>query len=165
MATSKAYQLSETEITFKASAGTVAFTPTSLAASNGRQSAQHDFGTSARAYMFNWTAYVKFATTPVVGEVIEIWGKTSDGTHIDNDDGTGDIAVSSADKLKNLTPIGRIVVDEANATPEFSASGRVQLSRRYFNVVFWNATADALSATAADHGFILEPTVVQGQAT
>lgn len=163
--TSKAYQLAETEITFKASGGTVAFTPTSLAASAGRQSAQHDFGASARAYMFNWTAYVKFATTPVVGEKIDVYVKTSDGTHIDNDDGTADAAVSAADKLKNLKHIGSITVDEASATPEFSASGRVQLSRRYVQVVFWNSTADALSATAADHGFILEPTVVQGQAT
>ena len=165
MATSKAYQVAETEITFKASGGTVAFTPTSLGASAGRQSAQHDFGASARAYMFNWTAYVKFATAPVVGETIDIYAKTSDGTHIDNDDGTTDAAVSAADKLKNLHYLGSIMVDEAGSTPEFSASGRVQLSRRYFQVVFWNATADGLSATAADHGFVLEPTVVQGQAT
>lgn len=163
--TSKVYMLPETAITFKSSAGTVAFTPTSLATVSGRQSAQHDFGTSARAYIFNWRAYVKFATTPVVGETIDIYAKTSDGTHIDNDDGTTDLAVSSIDKLKNLTYIGSITVDEASATPEFSAPGTVELTHRYFQVVFWNATADSLSSTAADNGFILEPIAAQGQAT
>lgn len=163
--TSKAYQLAETALTFKASGGDVTFTPTSLAAGAGRQSAQKDFGTSARSYMYNWRAYVKFATTPVVGETIDIYIKTSDGTYPDNDDGTTDAAVSAKDKLKNLTFIGSIVVDEASTTPQFVASGRVQLSHRYMQVVFWNATVDALSSTAADNGFILEPTVVQGQDT
>lgn len=162
--TSKVYMLPETAIPFN-SASTPSFTPTSLATVSGHQSGQYDFGTSARAYIFNWRAYVQFATAPVVGETIDIYIKTSDGTHIDNDDGTTDAAVSSIDKLKNLTYIGSITVDETTADLEMSTSGTVELTHRYFQVVFWNATVDSLTATATEHGFILEPIAAQGQAT
>lgn len=163
--TSKAYQLDETALEFKASAGDVVFTCTSLAASAGRQSAEHDLGAAARAYAYEWRAYCQFATAPVVGETVDVYLKTSDGTHDDNDDGASDAAVSAEDKLKNLKYMGSIVVDEASATPEFSASGVVQITSRYMQVVFWNATADALSATAAEHGLSLKPFSIQGQAT
>lgn len=163
--TSKAYLLPETAISFKASGGDVTFTCTSVAASAGRQSAQHDLGTAARAFIFNWRAYVKFATTPVVGETVDVYLKTSDGTHIDNDDGTTDAAVSAEDKLKNLHYIGSIIVDEASTTPEFVGSGTCTIYSRYVQVVFWNATSDAFSSTAADCGFELEPVAIQGQDT
>lgn len=159
--------LPETAITFTDTGSTPdnVITLTSLATVSGRQSAQHDFGTSARAYQFNWRAYVQFATAPVVGETVDIYVKTSDGTHADNDDGTGDLAVSAEDKLKNLQYIGSISVDEAVADIEMVASGTVNLTHRYVQVVFWNATVDSLTATASEHGFILEPVVAQGQAT
>lgn len=163
--TSKLYVLDESsaDVEFLASGGAVAFTLTSLGATAGRQSAQHDFGTSARPLIFEWRAWVKFATTPVVGEEIRFYLKTSDGTHLDNDDGTGDAAVSSEDKLKNLHFLGSIIVDEASSTPEFSASGITAIYSRYIHIVAWNATADALSSTAVDHGFKLHPVTPQGQ--
>ena len=163
--TSRAYLLTESSTTFQASGGDVTFTPTSLASGAGRQSAQNDFGTAARAFLFEWRAFVKFATTPVVGESIRVYLKTSDGNHIDNDDGTGDAAVSAEDKLLNLKHIGNINVDEASTSPEFVGSGVVAIYARYVQVVFWNGTADALSATAADNGFVLTPTTLQAQDT
>ena len=163
--TSKAYYLPETKHDFLDTGGDVVLTLTSLASDAGRQSAQLDLGANAQPFMFRWRAWVKFATAPVVGESVNIYLKTSDGTHLDNDDGTGDIAVSAEDKLKNLRYIGSIVVDEASATPEFSASGTVAIYERYVHLVFWNATADALSATAADHGAYLEEIPLQGQDT
>lgn len=165
--TSKAYYLPETKTQFLASGGDVVHTLTSLGASAGRQSAQLDRGveTSGHPAVFRWRFWCKFATTPVVGETIDLYLKTSDGTHLDNDDGTGDIAVSAADKLKNLQYIGSLVVDEASSTPEFSASGYCMCSWRYIHAVVWNGTADALSATAADHGFYLEEIPYQGQDT
>ena len=95
MATSKAYLATpETAVTFRSSTGTVVHTLTSLATLAGRQSAQHDFGTSARAFMFNWRAWCKFTTTPVVGETVDWYYKSglTTSTILDNDDGTGDIA-------------------------------------------------------------------------
>ena len=165
MATSKAYILPETKYNFLDSGGDVVITLASLGADSGRQSAQLDLGAGAQPFMFRWRAWVKFATIPVVDESIEIYIKTSDNTHFDNDDGSGDAAVSAENKLKNLRWIGSIVVDEASATPEFSASGKVAIYERYVQLVIWNGTADALSATAADNGAYLEEIPLQGQAT
>lgn len=165
MATSKAYILPETILTWADSGGDELLTLTSVASAAGRQGALHDFGTAAHAGDFAWRAWVKMATTPVVGERIKIYWKTSDGTSPDNDDGTGDIAVSSEDKLRNLTYLGSIIIDEASTSPLFVASGEIAIPHRYGGPVFWNETVDALSSTASDHGFSLLPVPVQGQAT
>ena len=122
--------------------------------------ALYDFGVAARPADFYWRAWVVFATTPVVGEVIRLYWKTSDGINPDNDDGTGDAAVSAEDKLRNLKYIDELTVDEASSTPTFVASGYLPkriAAARYGAPVFWNATADALSATAGDHGFSITP--------
>lgn len=165
--TSKVYYLPETKINFLASGGDAAFTLTSLGTGAGRQSAEFYRGaeTSGHPSRFRWRAWCKFATTPVVGQQIKIYLKTSDGTHDDNDDGASDAAVSAEDKLKNLKYLGSIIVDEASSTPEFSASGLCSLDWPYVQAVWWNATDDALSSTAADHGMYLEEVPLQGQDT
>ena len=165
MATSKAYLLEETAVTWLSSTGDELITLTSLATVTGRQGAQHDFGAAARAPEYAWRAWVKFATTPVVGETVGVYWKSSDGTSPDNDDGTGDIALSAEDKLKNLTYLGAIVVDEAATGVLMVGSGDVYLPHRYGSPVFYNNTVDSLSSTALDHGFSLTPVPIQGQAT
>ena len=163
--TSKAYILPETKHTFLSSTGTVVHTLTSLASLGGRQSARLDLGSGAQPFLFRWRAWCKFATTPVVGEVVDIYLITSDGTHPDNDDGTGDIALSSADKLKNLQFLGSIKVDEPSTTAEMVASGVVAIYERYVHVVWYNRTSDAFSATPLDMGTYLEEIPMQGQDT
>lgn len=159
---SKVYQPQETAVTWASSGGTESFTPTSLGAGAGRQGAHHDFGTGSVARRFAWRAWLVPGGTRVVGEVVEIYLKSSDGTHPDNDDGTGDIAVSARDKLRNLTPIGSIMIDE-NAAVEMVASGVVELLHRYGAPVFWNATANTLSATASHYGFSMIPVPDESQ--
>src|SRR5574338_65601 len=147
----KIYQHDETAVTWLASGGTETFTATSLAASAGRQGAYHDFGTAARARLFAWRAWLKPGATRVVGEIVRVYLTTGDGTIYDNDDGTTDIAVSSVDKLRNVQQIGAIVIDE-NAAVTMAASGVIEIGARYAAPVFWNATANSLSATAGDFG-------------
>lgn len=154
-----------TAIDFVASGGDAVLTLTSLASDAGRQSAEYDRGAADLDSLYEWRAYCKFATTPVVGETVDIYLKTSDGTHDDNDDGASDAALSAEDKLKNLQLLGSIVVDEASATPEFSASGTTTINARYIQVVVENSTADAFSATAADHGVILTPIIPKDDGT
>lgn len=156
MAATKIYQHDETALTWLASGGTEAFTPTSLATTAGRQGALHDFGTSARSRLFAWRAWLKPGGTRVVSESVRVYLKTSDGSHPDNDDGTGDIALSSSDKLRNLRQLGAIVIDE-NAAVEMVASGFIEVAARYAGPVWYNASANTLSATAADFGFSLTP--------
>lgn len=146
-----------TAITWLDTGGTAVLTLTSVAAGAGRQGALHDLGVAARSREYAWRAYLQMATTPVVGEIIDIYLKFSDGTHPDNDDGTGDLDVSAEDKLRNLHWIGKIVIDEAVANLEFTGSGVIEVDHRYVAPVFFNRTADALTSTAAEHGFIMTP--------
>lgn len=147
---SKLLEHEETAITWKDSGGTELFTGTSLASGAGRQGAYHDFGTAARARRGVLRVALKPGGTRVVGERIEVYWATSDGTSPDNDDGTGDIAVSAQDKLRNLWPVGVIQVDE-NAAVAMVGSWDLDISARYGAPVLWNATANALSATAGDY--------------
>ena len=152
----KVYQPQETAVTWASSGGTETFTPTSLATVSGRQGAHHDFTTGSVSRRFAWRAYIKPGGTRVVGEIVEIWLKSSDGSHPDNDDGTGDAALSAADKRRNLMQLGTIQIDE-NAAVEMVASGVVELLHRYGAPVFYNATANTLSSTAGDFGFSMTP--------
>ena len=147
----------ETAITWLASGGTYAFTPTSLATVSGRQGAYGDLGSAARPRRYRWRAWLKPGGTRVVGEVVRVYLATGDdGTVYDNDDGTGDIAMSSVDKLRNVAQIGQVLIDE-NAAVTMSASGEIEISARYVAPIFYNATANTLSTTAGDYGFALFP--------
>jgi hypothetical protein len=93
-----------------------------------------------------------------VGEVVAIYWKGGDGTNYDNDDGTGDIALSAADKLKNLQQIGTMVVDEAAADVKMSISGIFENADRYGMPVIYNLSAgDNLQNTANDASMTVTP--------
>lgn len=160
------YQNPETTIWFVPAAATQAedepFEVASLSSGAGRQSDQYDRGVGATPALYEWCAFVQFATTPVLGEEVQIYLKPS-GTsasataHPSNDDGVSDSAVSAEDKLNNLQWIGSIIVDEAAADIEMVARGFVYLTARAFQVVFWNATADALTSDDNENGFFITP--------
>lgn len=151
----KIYQAAETALVWTDTSGDYAMTLNGLAAEAGRQGAVHDFGVAARAAPHGWRAWFRAATTPVTGEQVEVYAKTSDGSRPDNDDGTGDIALSSADKLRNLHLLGVIIVDQAATGVTFAASGLVWLPHRYVMPVLYNATADAFVASDDVCGFSL----------
>lgn len=155
------YVNEEAAITWRNTGGTNVFTPTSLGTGAGRQGAMHDLGAGARSLEFAWRAFIKPGATRVVGESVRIYIKTGSGATAgarpDNDDGTGDIVVSAEDKLRNLDQIGTLIIDE-NAAVEMVKSGYILLPHRWVAPIFWNATANALSTTAADFGFDLTPT-------
>lgn len=153
------YVNEEAAITWKPAtqSPTNTFEVDAIATASGRQGALHDFGTGARSRRFAWRAWVQCQATPTLGALIRVYLKTSDGSHPDNDDGTGDAAVSAEDKLRNLHYIGAIVVDEAAANVEFAASGDVEISARYVAPVFWNASGATLTTDEAEHGFQLTP--------
>ncbi len=132
-----------------------AFEIQSLASGAGRQSAQYDLGVARAARRFVWRACAQFATAPVLNERIDVYLKTSDGNHPDNDDGTTEGAVSAEDKLKGLHHIGSIIVDEAAINIEMVGSGEVIIRARYVQVVWWNTSADALTSDVNENGFIL----------
>lgn len=157
----KILNVRETDITWRDTGGTELLTMTSVASGDGRQGARHDFTTGSIAREYEWSAYVQFATTPVPGELIYVYWKWGNGSQAGNDHGTGDIDVLAADidKLRNLELLGAIEVDEGTADIEMTANGIITLKSRYGHPTLWNATADALTSTAAEHGFTLTPIV------
>lgn len=168
--TSKVYTLQESGTQWTDTTGDLAMTLNNLAAGAARQGAVLDLGarTTARSNRFVWRAYIKQDTAGVVGETIPIYlklGTDTPATGYDNDDGTGDIAVSSTDKLKNLLLLGVLQVDEAAADIPLSKSGIIEIDERYVMPIVYNNTADNLSATNNDSWFSLTPVVYQGQAT
>ncbi len=153
------YQNEGTILTWKDSTGDYAFTLKNLAAGAGRQGAIHDFGVGARSREFEWRLALTagFETQPVVGEFLGIYVKTGTGTSADNDDGTGDIAVSAEDKLSNLDRIGTLKVDEAIVDIPMAKSGFIWLPNRYFMPLVWNFAADNLQDTTNTSIFTLTP--------
>lgn len=145
-----------------AQAETQIFELDSLGSGAGVQSAIHDLGEAAISRIYEWRAFIQFATVPVLGETVDFYIKTAGNSasstgHPDNDDGTTSSAVSAEDKLKNLHFIGPIVVDEAAANIEMVASGTIRISARAFQVVAFNSTADGLTTDVDENGFWLSP--------
>lgn len=145
----KIYEAQESAVTWNSAGTTELLTATSLAAGAGRQGAIHDFGSTSKARRGTLRVRIVPGATRVVGELVQVYLKTSDNTNPDNDDGTGDIAVSAQDKLRNLWPIGVIQIDENAAVP-MVGSWDFEVSARYWAPVLWNGTSNSLSATATD---------------
>ena len=156
----KLYTIQETAVVWSDTTGDLALTLNNLAAGAGRQGAVKDWGalSTARATIFWWELVVQFATTPVVGEQVDVYWKSSDdNTHYDNDDGTGDIALSATDKLRNLKHLGTLVVDEAAPSVDMRITGLFADFNRYGMPVIHNKTADNLVASNDVSFFRIKP--------
>lgn len=160
------YQNSATTVWFvpaaAAQAEDYAFEIHNIASAAGRQSAAWDRGVAAVPALYEWCAFVQFATAPVLGERVDFYLKpmgsdASATAHPANDDGTTSAAVSAIAKLNNLQWFGSIVVDEAVADIEMVARGVVYLTARGYNIVMWNASADALTNDVDENGFYMTP--------
>jgi hypothetical protein len=153
----KIYVAPETPVTFKASGGTVVFTPQNVASAAGRISTQWDRGTGSKPGWYEWRAKTKAGSALTVGTQLEIYLATSDGTIVDGNLGTSDAALAAGDKRRNLQPVGSIVSDSTSSGEVQHGSGQVFIVARYVSVVWWNATGVTLTNTAGDHEFILTP--------
>jgi len=153
----KIYGVAETAITFKSSGGSALFTPTSIANAAGRISERYDRGASSAATRYRWRVVTKAVSALTVGNALEIYIATSDGTNADGNQSTSDAAFSAADKRNNLQPIGAVVADSTSSGEVQVASGECVIRDRYFSVVWWNAFGVALSGTAGDHSISFTP--------
>lgn len=156
----KIYQIGETAITFDGTVGAnIAWSLEGVANNAGQQSAFYDRGvlSAAKAGRYHYRLVLQFQATPTVGYIVRLYMKTSDGTHPDNDDGTGDIPVSSEDKLKNLKLIDIMKVDEAVANIDTVVSGIVDIWDRYVGFVIWNESGAITNATDSNNGLVLTP--------
>ena len=149
----KIYLAPETAQTWTDTGGDYALTLASLAADGVRVGAQHDLGSASRSRLYAWRFVVDgFGTAPVVGETVDVYLATSDGTYVDGNVGTSDAAGSTV-ALPNLLFLGSATVQTTTTTDDLVISGQVELSHQYVSPVVHNNTADALSGGR----FILTP--------
>ncbi len=161
---SKVYIARETPVVWSDTTGDEALTLNNLAAGAGRVGARHDYGTGSTAGDFSWRFTCQFDTTPVVGETVDIYLATSDGTEEDGQVGTADAALSAEDKLKNLHYLGSLIVDVATVDIDFTVSGITFIPTRYVSpVIFNNTTDDNLQATNDTGEFTLTGIPFEGQ--
>lgn len=142
----KVYIARETPTVWSDTAGDLALTLNNLAASAGRVGARLDLGTGSTSEWYSWRLTVQFETAPVVGETVEIYLATSDGTEEDGQVGTANAAIA-ADDRKNLQLIGILTVTSATVDHDMTASGICRIPTRYVSPVIYNNTADNLQAT------------------
>lgn len=135
----------------------MALTFNNLAASAGRVGARKDLGSGSTSEWYSWRLTVQFDTAPVVGETVEIYLSTSDGTEEDGQVGTADAALGSSNDLANLKLIGILTVTSTDADHDMTASGICRIPTRYVSPVIYNNTADNLQATNDVSKFVLVP--------
>lgn len=152
-----------TKVVFKASGGDVTFTPQNVANGAGRISAQWDRGSGAQPMLYRWRAKTKAAAALAVGNLLEIYFATSDGTAVDANQSTADAAFPAADKRRNLQRVGVVEADSTTSGELQIGSGLVLIDVRYVSVVWWNALGQALTNVAGDHEFSLTPITDQIQ--
>ena len=162
---SKVYNAIETAIVFADSAQTPDknLTLSALASGAGRISAQYDRGAGSKAGVYKWRATFQMGTAGVVGQTIDIYISSSDGTNQDGEEGTSDAALGSADSLKNMVLAGSVVVDTTSTNTDITASGLCVVPDRYLSVVVDNNTDDALRTDTSVHSVSLTPVPLEVQ--
>ena len=143
----KIYYAPETAITFGDSGQTVAIALINLAFGAGIVSALYDRGAGSKPLKHEWRATIQFETAPAIGEIVELYLITSDGTRHD-----GEVTASAAlvsDKRRNLKRMGSVVVSTTSVATNITESGTCTIPSRYFLLGVWNASAgDNLENTA-----------------
>jgi len=142
----------------------------SIADGGGRQSAQFDLGRAsagARVNRFLWRFFCQLqATTPVVGQAINVYLKTSDESNAHPDEseaGTGDAAFDDENDLVNLHFLGSAIVTVASANIEFVASGIVEIDQRHVQAVLSNQSGASITADVAETKLQLVPCPYEAQ--
>jgi hypothetical protein len=153
-----------TSVTFQETGGDHLCTLSSLADGTGRQSAGYDGGAAPRTNLYRLECKFQAAATPTVGQAVDVYLKTSnDGTNWDNDDAAGDGALSSTDKLLNLTHVTSVIVDQAAADIPLQKTVTFSTNARHLAFVVVNNSGAALTATATEHVLTMTPLTYQGQ--
>lgn len=154
-----------TPVVFGAGGGSeVAWSMENIANNAGRQSVLYDQGSDATARPHHWRYrfVYQFQATPTVGQQVRNILKTSDGTSADNTD-SGNVAVSSINKLLNCFDLAAVLVDQAAANIVTAKSGSIIIPARYFGVIGWNTSGAstkndtaAIKATFTPYYFVSE---------
>ena len=159
----KIYVSPETALEWTDSGGDYVIDLGGIAADGVRVGARGDLGAAAHSDTYAWRFVLDgFDTAPVVGETVDIYVSTSDGTNEDGDVGTADAAGVTV-SLPNLMFLGSAVVQTTTAGDNLQVSGIVSLPNRYVSPVIHNNTVDALLSSGDAHKFFLTPMPMESQ--
>jgi hypothetical protein len=163
---SKQYTTPETVILFADAAQTstnkALLTLTALAAGVGRVSAQYDRSAAAHAGWYKWRCWASLNGTPTVGNTIEYYLVTSDGTRIDGEVGTADAALT-VEKRRNLQPPMILQVDQTTTNITMTTSTLVYVPDRYISIAVWNSSGLPFETSTTKHGCNLIPMPLEQQ--
>ena len=151
------YVKRETPVKWSDSGADLVLTLNNLAAAAGRVGAQKDFGVGSTSEWYNWRFTCQFETAPVVGETVDIYLSTSDGTEEDGQEGTSDGALGSANSLANMYYLRSLIVTSTDAAHDMTTSGVCRITTRFVAPVIHNNTVANLKATANTGEFTLTP--------
>ncbi len=136
-----------TPIVWTDTTGDLAITLNNLAAGAARIGARKDLGAGATDEIFEVRLTIQFETAPAVGEVVNVYVSTSDGTEEDGQAGVADAAIAVAE-LANLIYVGSLVVTTTTVDIDRTASFVTRILTRYFSPAVYNVSAaDNLQAT------------------
>lgn len=145
-------------VTFKESGGTYTWTPKNIANGAGRLSAQADLGATTRYQWYRWVLVTKFQTATLNNIIRAYLSEASSAATTYQDGGVGISDAALSVETLVATPaklLGPLVIHSAAGTNVWS--GKVRIISRYVSVSVWNASGVALTNTAGDHEFRLEP--------
>jgi hypothetical protein len=146
-----------------AQAEDVTLTMSAIAAGAGQCSNQYT-KTGANVKSQNWEmrVHLQLTGTNVVGEVVEFYVATSNGTYTQGAIGSTNAALSS-NARKNLTFAGVLIVDQTATNTNMIAAFDVTIKEALFQVCFWNATTLPLKTDTAVHGIQMTPMDIEIQ--
>ena len=130
----------ETTKVWTASGGDYALTLSSVSAGAVRVGEQGDLGAAPRSRWHKWR-YVNdsFGSAPTVGQSVDVYWASGDGTYTDGNVGTSDAAGSTV-ALPNIKFLGSATVQTTSTTDDIIISGIVELADRYGAPVIDNNT-------------------------
>ena len=141
-ATSLQYVLPQTPITFGDTGQTYSWTLSNRSTATGQVSARADKGAGAQPALWELRCTISLTGTLTIGQTLEYYIATSDGTIADGGVGTANAALASADVRRALTLVGVLPVYQTTQNTKMYASWRnIYIPGRYFSLVLWNNTS------------------------
>ena len=127
--------------------GEVTMTTANVTTSNGRVSAQRDWGSGAQPFRYCIWCTFQVASAPTVGNVFEIYAAVSDGTNQTGEVGTSDAGLSS-DKRNNLLWLFNVLVDQTSTNTDMTGGRCLEIPARFWSLAYWNASGVTTRNTA-----------------
>lgn len=136
----------------------VQMTFSNLPTQQGRVSTRIDKGAGAQPSIWEARCRISLTGTNVLGQDLQYYIASSDGTDIDNGLSATDANFTSVDSRRNLRYIGSLVVYQTTTnTTMYASFNGIYIPSRYFSVVIFNNTTLSTETSTTKHRCVLTP--------